>query len=125
VKKRNTIQRIDGVSFFPFLFQQPKVQKDRMLVWHYPNKWGPTGPGIGTTSTIRHGNWKLIYWYKDGRKELYRLDEDLGENNNLAHIYPEKVAALSVLLGKYLRNVGADRPLFKKTNKPAPWPDEV
>jgi arylsulfatase A-like enzyme len=125
VKKINTVQIIDGVSFAPYLFQKSKIQKDRTFVWHYPNKWGPTGPGIGTTSTIRHGNWKLIYWYKDGKKELYRLDEDLSENNDLANKYPEKVDELSALLGEYLRKVGADRPLFKQTNLAASWPDEI
>jgi arylsulfatase A-like enzyme len=125
VKKINTVQIIDGVSFAPYLFQKSKIQKDRTFVWHYPNKWGPTGPGIGTTSSIRHGNWKLIYWYKDGKKELYRLDEDLSENNDLADKYPEKVDELSALLGEYLRKVSADRPLFKQTNQAAPWPDEI
>ena len=125
VKKINTVQVIDGVSFAPYLFQKSKIQKDRTIVWHYPNKWGPTGPGIGTTSSIRHGNWKLIYWYKDGKRELYRLDEDLSENNDLANKYPEKVDELSALLGEYLRKVSADRPLFKKTNQAVPWPDEI
>lgn len=125
VKKINTVQVIDGMSFTPYLFQKSKIQKDRTLVWHYPNKWGPTGPGIGTTSFIRHGNWKLIYWYKDGKKELYRLDVDLSENNDLADKYPEKVDELSALLGEYLRKVSADRPLFKQTNQAAPWPDEI
>jgi len=125
VKKINTVQVIDGVSFTPLLFQKSKIQQDRTLIWHYPNKWGPTGPGIGTTSSIRHGNWKLIYWYKDGKKELYRLDEDLSENNDLADKYTEKVDELSALLGKYLRKVGANRPLFKQTNQAAPWPDEI
>ena len=28
--------------------------------------WGPTGPGIGPTCTIRRGDWKLVYYYEDG-----------------------------------------------------------
>jgi hypothetical protein len=106
------------------LKQKGKTPSNRIFVWHFPNKWGPTGPGIGTTSTIRQGEWKLIYWYKDGKKELYRLDKDLGENVNLAIKHPGKVEELSTLLSEHLRKVGADRPFFKQTNQAAPWPDE-
>jgi len=125
IQKKKTVQEIDGKSFIPLLKQKGKTPSNRIFVWHFPNKWGPSGPGIGTTSTIRQGDWKLIYWYKDGKKELYRLDNDLGENVDLAMDYPQKVKELSTLLGEYLRKVGADRPLFKQTNQAAPWPDEI
>lgn len=125
IQKKKTVQEIDGKSFIPLLKQKGKTPSNRIFVWHFPNKWGPSGPGIGTTSTIRQGKWKLIYWYKDGKKELYQLDNDLRENVDLAMNHPEKVKELSALLGEYLRKVGADRPLFKQTNKAAPWPDEI
>jgi arylsulfatase A-like enzyme len=124
IQKKKTVQEIDGKSFIPLLKQKGKTPSNRIFVWHFPNKWGSSGPGIGTTSTIRQGDWKLIYWYKDGKKELYRLDNDLGEHNDLAMNHPTKVAALSLLIGNYLRIVKADRPTFKETNKAAPWPDE-
>lgn len=31
---------------------------------------------------------------------------------------------LAVQLGEYLRSVDAQRPLYKTTGRPAPWPDE-
>jgi arylsulfatase A-like enzyme len=125
IQKKKMVQQIDGKSFIPLLKQEGKTPSNRIFVWHFPNKWGPSGPGIGTTSTIRQGEWKLIYWYKDGKKELYRLDNDLGENVDQAMNHPEKVDELSALLGEYLRKVSADRPLFKQTNQAAPWPDEI
>lgn len=121
-----TIQQIDGESFLPYLLNEKQIVSDnRLFVWHYPNKWGASGPGIGTTSTIRQGNFKLIYWYKTGQKELYNIEHDLGEEYNLAMEYPEKVTELSAELGQYLRSVKAQRPLFKDDNNPAPWPDEL
>lgn len=65
-----TNQTIDGKSFVPMLLGKGTTATGRDLVWHYPNKWGAVGPGIGTTSTIRNGNWKLVYWYGDGKKAL-------------------------------------------------------
>lgn len=125
ISNPKTIQKIDGQSFISYLNQKNKQQKDRFFVWHYPNNWGTLGPGIGTTSTIREGKWKLIYWYKDGKKELYDIENDLGENVDISNINKDKVQHLSSLLGSYLRKVNADRPSFISTGKDAPWPDEI
>ncbi|MFO7923606.1 MAG: sulfatase [Bacteroidales bacterium] len=125
VENYQTIQQTDGVSFVPRLRQEKTTSEDRNLIFHYPNKWGGTGPGIGTTSTIRSGDWKLVYWYKDQRFELFNVAEDIGEKNNLAEAEPAKVTELAAELGEYLRSVDADRPSFKLTGKPVPWPDEA
>lgn len=118
-----TAQVVDGVSFVPLLKGANRV-KDRHLVWHYPNKWGASGPGIGTTSSLRRGDWKLIYWYATGEKELYNLKSDLGETTNLAASIPDTVNMLSSLLGDFLREVNADRPIYKENMQLVPWPDE-
>ena len=125
VEQYETVQTVDGISFMPLLTAQAPAQPDRDLYWHFPNKWGSSGPGIGTTSTIRSGDWKLVYWYKDQSVELYNITEDIGETHNLAESEPEKVKELAVKLGTYLRSVGADRPSLKATGQPVPWPDEV
>jgi arylsulfatase A-like enzyme len=125
IQKYETIQKIDGISFIPMLFQTATTATGRDLIWHYPNKWGGSGPGIGTTSTIRSGDWKLIYWYKDQQFELYNISEDIGEMNNVAGKNPAKVMELAAKLGIYLRSVEADRPLFKETKLPVAWPDEI
>jgi arylsulfatase A-like enzyme len=125
IQKYETIQKIDGISFIPLLFQTATTASGRDLIWHYPNKWGGSGPGIGTTSTIRSGDWKLIYWYKDQQFELYNISEDIGEMNNIAATSPAKVMELAAKLGIYLRSVEADRPLFKETKLPVAWPDEI
>ena len=117
-------QTIDGKTFLPLLANNNTRESDRALYWHYPNKWGAEGPGIGTTSTIRKGDWKMIYWYKDQKKEIYNLREDIGESNDLSDEFPEKMIELSKNLGNFLRETQAQRPVIKKTGKPVPWPDE-
>ena len=120
-----TDQLVDGISFVPQLVGEGTAAGDRSLVFHFPNKWGGTGPGIGTTSTIRKGDWKLIYWYKDQSFELFNITDDIGEQNNLAGREPEILKELASELGVYLRSIGAVRPLFKTTGEPVPWPDEL
>jgi arylsulfatase A-like enzyme len=124
VEHDEALQPVDGRSFVPMLLQQGSTAQGRDLFWHYPNKWGGEGPGIGSTSTIRSGDWKLIYWYRDGAMELYNIAEDIGEHHNRAAAEPERVRELAGRLGRYLREVGADRPVLKASGMPAPWPDE-
>ncbi len=125
VKRYETIQSIDGKSFMPMLQGEKGFNKNRSLYWHFPNLWGNDGPGIGTTSAVRKGDWKLVYYYETGKKELFNIPDDIGEKKDLSAKHPELVKALSMELGGYLRGVSAQRPSFKATGKPCPWPDEI
>ena len=118
-------QTVDGISFVPLLKQTSDPSEGRSLYWNCPNLWGEQGPGIGATCTVRQGKWKLIYFYETGKKELYDIPADISEKHNLAERYPEVVKSLSANLGEFLRSSGAQRPSFKKTGKPCPWPDEI
>lgn len=120
-----TVQAVDGISFVPALKNNALQNETRDLFWNFPNNWGPTGPGIGATCTIRSGDWKLIYYYADQRFELFNISKDIGELNNLAEQQPAKVKELAVKLGKYLRSVEAQRPFFKASSQAVPWPDET
>lgn len=116
---------VDGVSFVPLLKGTGDPSEGRALVWNFPNIWGNDGPGINLNCAIRKGDWKLVYYYQTGRKELFNISEDIGEKNNLSESNPLKVRELSSELGNYLRSVGADRPSFKGSGMPCPWPDEL
>lgn len=125
IKHYKTVQKVDGESFVPFLKDNQSKKQKRTLVWNFPNKWDAEGPGIGATCTIRKGDYKLIYFYKDGHKELYNIREDIGESNDLSKQNPKMVKKLSSLLGKKLRKMKALRPSYKSTGEPCPWPDEI
>lgn len=124
IKKYSTKQPIDGKSFKNKLLGRKEADNNRSLYWHFPNQWGNDGPGIGTTSSIRKGNWKMIYYYETGKKELFNIAEDIGETKDLSNKNPKIIEMLSKNLGNYLRSVSAQRPSFKSTGKPCPWPDE-
>ena len=115
---------MDGVSFVPLLRGTGDPSRGRALIWNFPNIWGNEGPGINLNCAIRKGDWKLVYYYETGEKELFNISDDIGEKHNLASRHPGKVKRLSSELGEYLRSVGADRPSFKSTGIPCPWPDE-
>lgn len=122
---QNVRQQIDGISFVDRLLGRGQPDPDRQLYWHFPNTRAAGGPGVGTTSAIRQGDYKLVYWYKTGTFELFNIRQDIGESHNLAENYPDKVRRLATDLSTYLRSVDAQRPTFKTTGHPAPWPDEV
>jgi len=124
VRQYKVPQQVDGRSFMPLLRQTGDPSRGRALIWNYPNVWGNTGPGISLNCAIRLGSWKLIYNYKTGEKELYNVDQDISEEHNFAADHPEKVRQLSRRLGRELRRMNAQRPTFKATGKPCPWPDE-
>ena len=74
---------------------------------------------VSTTLAIRKDNWKLILdmssggWSRDeildgSPMQLYNLDEDIGEQDNLYQDMPEKVAELEALLHIY-RKEGRSR----------------
>lgn len=125
VNDYETVQPIDGRSFVPLLTDNDEISPPKNLYWNYPNLWGNDGPGIGPTCTIRSQDWKLIYYYETGEKELFNIAEDIGETNNIAEQYPNITKKLSHDLGEYLRNVDAQRPSFKATGEVCPWPDTI
>ena len=125
IKSYKTIQPIDGLSFVPLLKHSNAPTADRVLIWHFPNKWIPgDGPGINYSSAIRRGDWKLVYNMRSGNKELYNLQQDPQELIDLAKQNPALVKELSSLLSQQLRKWQSPMPLVKQTGLPVPMPDE-
>lgn len=58
------------------------------MFWNYPNEWGYSGTDIGVSSAIRLGDWKFSYYHVFQKTELFKLKEDIGEQNNLILIEP-------------------------------------
>jgi arylsulfatase A-like enzyme len=114
---------VDGRSFMNLLRgEQDESRENRPLIWHFPNHWGPRGPGIGPSSAIRRGDWKLIYYHESQRYELFNLAEDLEEQNNLAGIQPDVRDHLAEELREYLVSVNAQMPTKKESGEAVPYP---
>ena len=62
---------------------------DRDMFWHFPAylqayKGGEAPFRATPYSSVRSGDWKMIYYYEDGRRELYNLKNDLSETIDLS-----------------------------------------
>ncbi|HUV67793.1 MAG TPA: sulfatase [Sedimentisphaerales bacterium] len=102
-------QKLDGISILPVLKNPSAVLKRDALYWHYPLE-KPHFLGGRSAGAIRKGAWKLIEFFDTGEIELYNLDSDISERNNLAEKYPKKVVELEKLLADWRQDVGAEIP---------------
>jgi arylsulfatase A-like enzyme len=99
-------QHRDGLSAAPLLRGETPPQRDA-LYWHYPH-YGNQGGSPG--AAIQQDPWKLIHFFEDSRNELYNLNQDPGEQHDLAEKEPERVAAMSAQLRAWQEEVGAQFP---------------
>ncbi|PQO41305.1 sulfatase [Blastopirellula marina] len=110
----------DGISIVPQLRDPQLSHHDRPIYWHYPNTYDQP-----PYSSIRLGDWKLIYHHASQTSELFNLQDDLSEKHNLAQENTVKAKELAGKLGDYLRSVNAQMPIVKSTGHPVPWPDQA
>jgi arylsulfatase A len=107
---------VDGVSLVPVLQQTGSITRDA-LFWHYPHYANQGGrPG----GVIRAGEWKLIEFYEERRRELFHLANDVSESRNLAEQEPERVRELLVKFDAWRKDVGALMPELNSEYVPNP-----
>lgn len=85
---------LDGVSYLPTLLGEETQAQHDYLYWEFHSQGGRVA--------LRQGNWKLVR-YNVGKEtprpfELYDLSQDVGEENDLASEYPDKVVAMAALM---------------------------
>lgn len=109
-------QHVDGESVVPLLRQQGGLERPSIF-WHYPH-YGNQGGTPG--SSIRCGDWKLIEFFDDGRRELYNLRQDIGEDDNRIDAEPEIAADLHEQLTHWRDDVAAKIPAPNPNWEPPP-----
>jgi hypothetical protein len=114
-------QHLDGVSQVPALRQQ-RSEVRQAVFCHFPHYVPATANRPCTT--VRRGPWKLLRFYGEGPDrsygfELYNLDDDVGEQHNLADTMPMKVAELNALIDEFVQETGTLVPI-KNPNYVAP-----
>jgi arylsulfatase A-like enzyme len=109
-------QHIDGRSFVPALNAE---DYDRgPIYWHFPHysNHGFQSPG----GAIRSGRYKLLEYYENGTVQLFDLENDIGERNDLAQSQPAIAQKLKKMLHDWRDEVDAKMPYPKTaTSKPA------
>ena len=109
-------QHLDGLSLAPLLAGGDTLPRDT-LYWHYPHY-----QTLPPHSAIRHGDWKLVKHYEDGRAELFDLSDDPGEKEDLSSKLPGKARQMEEWLAAHLKATGAQLPTPNPDHKPgANW----
>lgn len=113
---------IDGKSIVPLINGKRNKLKNREIFWHFPHiMHKPYIP----YSSVRKGDWKLIYFHMDRSLELYNLKDDIGELTNLAKENSKKTKELTMILSDFLRKTKAVMSIDKRTKKLVEYPDEI
>ncbi|MFP6855049.1 MAG: sulfatase/phosphatase domain-containing protein, partial [Opitutales bacterium] len=100
------IQPLEGVSLQPAFHAKKLGRKDALYFDHHLN------------GAIRDDQWKLVRYGQTGREasvrawELYDMEKDRSETNNLANEHPEKVEELEAKWEKWA---------VRARVKPWPW----
>jgi arylsulfatase A-like enzyme len=105
----------DGVSLVPVL-KGGTLDRDA-IYWHYPHY---ANQGSRPGGAIRAGEWKLIEFYENGRRELFNLKRDISESRNRAAERPELVKELAAKLAAWRKRVGAKMPTPNPDYRPNP-----
>lgn len=106
-------QAIDGDSFVEIISGET-TETDRTLYWHYPVYHHDRPAGA-----IRQGKWKMIEYLDTQEVELYDLNEDIGENHNLADQHLDKRKELGELLANWRKEISAQMPVTNPDFDPA------
>lgn len=117
----------DGVNIRPLVEGRGGI-RERDLFWYQPfydQIWLAT-----PTAVVRSGRYKLIEYFGDWvddatreyhpepKVELFDLDQDIGERNDLSTKEPGKVRELRGKLDRWMKSCGAERPRLNSRYDP-------
>ena len=101
------LYKMDGISYLPTLIGE-KQDKHDYLYWEFPEKKG----GQQGQQAIRVGNWKGIkedLIKGNSKLQLYNLDTDPKELNDLSYYHPEIIEKMEIFLKKAHTKASIDK----------------
>ena len=88
----NAANPLDGVNLIPYLTgKKTGSPHDAIYLRKFDNN----------KYTVRSGDFKMVIPFKNAKPQLYNLDTDIGEENNIAGQYPKKLQHLEDLWVKW------------------------
>lgn len=83
---------IDGISFLPSLTGQDRQEEHKYLYWEFSSRGG--------RQAVRMGKWKAVLYNlnRGGELELYDLEADRVEANDIAASHPEIIEKIQSIL---------------------------
>jgi arylsulfatase A-like enzyme len=89
----NSVPRVktNGVSVSGLLNDDPQQMPERVLYWEFGKQAGDPNSGIvgEVFQAARRGPWKAVRYGIDAPVELYRIDNDPGEEDELSGQHPD------------------------------------
>lgn len=80
---------VDGISILLELFGEEEQKTHEYLYWELQlDGWWQELPDGGFRQAVRMVKWKAFRYAVDSPVELYNLEEDVGEQRNLAAYHP-------------------------------------
>ena len=102
------------------------IDPEREVLAHYPHQWKPYQlHDIDYLSSLRKGDWKIVYRHRQQTLELYNTRQDITERNDLSGTNPEKLQEMAQALTAKLKGYDALMPTFRSTGEVIPMPDEL
>lgn len=90
------LKETDGISFLPTLLDQDQEEKHDFLYWEFP--------AYGGQQAVRMGNWKgirkNILKENNMSVELYNLETDIKETNDVANQHPDIVDSIKAIMNR-------------------------
>jgi len=90
----NAPKEIDGISFLPTLLGKGRQKKHKFLYWEFHEAGGKQAVRIGDYKGIRLN----VLEKPDGPIQLFDLNNDLGEQNNIADRHPQIVKKIKAIM---------------------------
>lgn len=88
----------DGTSIYSAILGKKPAAKNRFLYWEFFE--------LGFEQGVRYGKWKAVV--RKNKLELYNLNEDIGEKNDIASLHPDVVKEIE----NYLATARVDSPYW-------------
>lgn len=102
------------------------IDPQREVLAHFPHQWKPYQlHDIDYMSSLRKGDWKIIYRQREQRLELYNIAEDITERNDLSKSNPDKLKEMADALTAKLEGYDALLPTFRSNGQTVPMPNKL